>query len=69
MASTGSHVRLASNITSLLAGAPEGGTVDAHGIQAYYTGLVAQATNMSIGIESTPEGVTIEAKPIPPAES
>jgi histidine phosphotransferase ChpT len=69
VASTGSHVRLASNITSLLAGAPEGGTVDAHGIQAYYTGLVAQATNMSIGIESTPEGVTIEAKPIPPTES
>ncbi len=64
VASTGSHVRLASSITSLLAGAPEGGTVDAHGIQAYYTGLVAQATNMSIGIESTPEGVTIEAKPV-----
>ncbi len=61
--SHGSHVRLASNITGLLAGEPENGAVDAHGIQAYYTGLVAAATHMSIEITSSPEGVIIQAKP------
>ncbi len=62
--SRGTHVRLASTIVNLLAGEPENGTVDAHGIQAYYTGLVAKATNMSVGIESSPEGVIISAKPL-----
>lgn len=57
-------MRLANTISSLLAGEPEGGTVDAHGIQAYYTGLVAAASNMSIAIEASPEGVVLEAKPL-----
>jgi histidine phosphotransferase ChpT len=64
VASSGTHVRLASTIAALLAGEPEGGTVDAHGIQAYYTGLVARTSNMDLKIEAAPEGVTIEALPV-----
>ena len=66
VASRGAYVRLASTIVSLVAGEPESGSVDAHGIQAFYTGLVAAASNMSIGIESSPEGVTIQARPLEP---
>lgn len=64
VSSSGTHVRLASTIAALLAGEPEGGTVDAHGIQAYYTGLVARTSNMDLKIEAAPEGVTIEALPV-----
>jgi len=64
VASSGTHVRLANTITALLAGAPEGGTVDAHGIQAYYTGLVARTSGMDLKIDAAPEGVTIEAQPV-----
>lgn len=64
VASAGTHVRLASTIKDLLAGEPESGTVDAHGIQAFYTGLVARTSNMTISVEAAPEGVVIEAKPV-----
>ena len=64
VASSGALVRLAGNITGLLAGEPEGGTIDAHAIQPYYTGLVARAANMTIEIDAASEGVVIEAKPL-----
>lgn len=63
VSSQGTNVRLASSVPSLLAGESENDTVDAHGIQAYYTGLVARASKMDISIAAAPEGVTIEAKP------
>ena len=36
----GANARLAHGIAALIAGEPESGSVDAHSIQAYYTGLV-----------------------------
>jgi histidine phosphotransferase ChpT len=48
----------------LLAGAPETGSVDAHGIQAYYAGLVARACGMRVALTSSPEGVRIAAEPV-----
>ena len=67
--SAGSHVRLAATVADLVKGEPENGTVDAHGIQAYYTGLVARSCGMSIDLQASPEGVSIEAKAASAPES
>ncbi len=45
----GPNSRLASHVPHLLAGDVEG-SVDAHGIQAYYTGLVAREAGMAITV-------------------
>ena len=60
---TGANARLAHFVPALLAGKPENDSVDAHGIQAFYTGLVARACGMSLMVDVTPEGVAIDAKP------
>lgn len=59
---TGQNARLASHIPQLLAGTPEG-SVDAHGIQAYYTGLVARAANLNLSLSTSAEYVRVEAAP------
>jgi histidine phosphotransferase ChpT len=64
LTTAGSNVRLAHGVPALIAGTPEGETVDAHGIQAFYTGLVARACQMAITIDVQAEGVTLEAKPV-----
>jgi histidine phosphotransferase ChpT len=62
--STGPNMRLASGVPLLLQGEPESGTVDAHGIQAFYTGLVARASGLDVKAEATPEMVTVIASPV-----
>lgn len=59
----GPNVRLASHVAHLVAGEPENGSVDAHGIQAYYTGLVARACNMTVELSPGEGGVTLSARP------
>ena len=59
----GPHAKVASHVAHLVAGVPEGDTVDAHGIQAFYTGLVARAATMDVTIETEPERVILMAKP------
>jgi histidine phosphotransferase ChpT len=61
---TGTYLRLAKHVTELLAGRPESGTVDAHGIQAYYAGLVARASGMDVQVTQGEGVVTIVAKPV-----
>ena len=58
------NARLAYHVQSLVAGAPETESVDAHGIQAFYTGLVARASNMEVRIDATADGVSIAATPV-----
>jgi histidine phosphotransferase ChpT len=60
---TGTNARLASHVPQLLAGTPAGGSIDAHGIQAYYTGLVARAADLSLSLSTSGECVRIEALP------
>ena len=59
--SKGTNARVAAHVPLLLAGTPEGGSVDAHGIQAYYTGLVAREIGCSVDLSSAPECVTLRA--------
>jgi histidine phosphotransferase ChpT len=60
----GPNARLANHVPSLVAGTPDNGSVDAHGIQAFYTGLVARASNMKVRIDATADGVSIAATPV-----
>lgn len=60
---SGPNMRLASGVPLLLQGEPESGSVDAHGIQAFYTGLVARAAGLDVCAESTPENVIVLASP------
>ncbi|MFV0279358.1 MAG: histidine phosphotransferase ChpT [Rhodoblastus sp.] len=59
--SKGTNARVAAHVPLLLAGAPEGGSVDAHGIQAYYTGLVAREIGFNVDLTSAQECVTLRA--------
>lgn len=59
----GTNARLASHVPQLLAGTPENGQVDAQGIQAFYTGLVARAAKLALTVAATPDMVRIEACP------
>jgi histidine phosphotransferase ChpT len=57
IAASGINSRIPATVTALLEGMPEGGTVDAHAIQPYYTGLLARACGVSVGLAA--EGETI----------
>ena len=60
---TGTNARLASHVPHLLGGTPENNQVDAHGIQAFYTGLIARAAQLQLTVAATNEKVRIEALP------
>ncbi|MBL8587830.1 MAG: histidine phosphotransferase [Methylobacteriaceae bacterium] len=61
--SSGAYFRLAQSVPQMLAGQPESGAVDAHGIQAFYTGLVARSSGMTLTIAPEEGAVTIAAAP------
>jgi histidine phosphotransferase ChpT len=63
LTSKGMNARIPPHVQELLAGAPENGTVDAHGIQAYYAGLVARAAGMNVALRLDGDAVTITASP------
>lgn len=65
----GVNARVAAHVPGLLAGNPEGGNVDAHGIQAYYTGLVARDSALQLELESAPDHVHLRAVPMTKAAS
>jgi len=67
--SRGPNLRLAHGVPALLAGTPENGHVDAHGIQAFYAGLVARDSKMQIEVDVNAERVLISAAPMAGAQS
>jgi histidine phosphotransferase ChpT len=56
----GPNARVPAAVPGLLAGSPAEG-IDAHGIQPYYTGLVANAAGLSIAIANEGDSVVISA--------
>jgi histidine phosphotransferase ChpT len=60
---TGTNARIASHVPQLLEGVTGDNTVDAHGIQAYYTGLVAQAARLKLALTTATDSIRIEAEP------
>ena len=59
---TGTNAKLNSHMPHLLAGDPENG-VDAHGIQAFYTGLVAREAHLALTAVAADGTVTLSAVP------
>jgi histidine phosphotransferase ChpT len=60
----GPNARIPAHVEALLAGAPENGAVDAHAIQPFYTGLIAQAAGMPVTFSIEGDAVTIRAAPV-----
>ena len=63
LTATGPNARIPAHVEALLAGAPENGAVDAHAIQPFYTGLIAQAADMPVTLSIDGDAVTIRATP------
>lgn len=59
----GSHARIPPHVVELIAGEPESGTVDAHGILPFYAGLVARAARMDVKFAIEGDEVTVTAEP------
>lgn len=59
----GTNARVAHGVVDLVAGRPNGGAVDAHTIQPFFTGLVARDCGMEVTITIEPETVKLEARP------
>ena len=45
---SGLNARISQALPDLLAGSPENGTIDAHAVQPFYTGLLAKACNVAV---------------------
>ena len=58
------YARLASHVRALIDGNPANDAVDAHGIQAFYTGLVARSAGMHVEVATEAETVTLSAAPV-----
>lgn len=59
---SGQNSRIPAAVTSLLDGAPESGNVDAHAIQPFYTGLLARACGLSVGLAAEGETIIISTR-------
>ncbi|WP_112662806.1 histidine phosphotransferase ChpT [Microvirga flavescens] len=59
--SKGMNARIPPHAEGLLAGETETGTVDAHGIQTYYAGMIARASGMKVALSVDGDEVTIRA--------
>ena len=59
----GSYARVPAGVASLLAGSPEHGTVDAHAIQPFFTGLVAREVGMAATVRGDSGEIVLEARP------
>ncbi|WP_230533466.1 histidine phosphotransferase ChpT [Microvirga roseola] len=57
----GLNARIPAHAETLLAGDSESGTVDAHGIQVYYAGMIARASGMTVAFSIDGDEVTIRA--------
>jgi len=57
----GQNARMPPHVTDLIAGQSATGAVDAHGIQAYYTGQVARAAGMAVALVLADDALNIKA--------
>ena len=59
---TGINARIAQAVLDLLDGNSESGTVDAHAIQPFYTGLLARACGLAVGLTAEGDTVTVATR-------
>jgi histidine phosphotransferase ChpT len=60
----GFNARISQAAPALLAGLPENGVVDAHGIQPFYTGLLARTSGLAVTIEADGDAIVVAARPV-----
>jgi len=58
----GLNARIPQAVPALLAGCPEGGSVDAHAIQTFYSGLLARSSGLAVTIEADGDAITVAAR-------
>jgi histidine phosphotransferase ChpT len=59
---TGLNARIPQAVPGLLEGTSESGSVDAHAIQPFYTGLLARACGLKVVLETEGETVVVTAR-------
>jgi histidine phosphotransferase ChpT len=59
---TGINARIPQAVPALLEGASESGSVDAHAIQPYYTGLLARACGLKVALEPEGDAIIVAAR-------
>src|SRR5216683_5665034 len=59
---SGLNARIPQALAGLLEGRSESGTVDAHAIQPFYTGLLARACGMGVGLATIGDSIVVTAK-------
>ena len=64
LTATGPHARFQPATPHLVTGEVGEHPVDAHGIQPFYTGLLARASDLKVGIAQDGDTVTVTAQPI-----
>jgi len=57
----GINARIPHAIPNLLAGTSESGSVDAHAIQPFYTGLLARACGLTVELTTADDGIIVVA--------
>ncbi|MDB5557763.1 MAG: histidine phosphotransferase [Enterovirga sp.] len=62
LSAKGINARIPAHAEALIRAEPESGTVDAHAIQPFYTGLIARAAGMSVGMTLDGDTVVIRAE-------
>lgn len=60
---TGKTARIPPHVEALMRGEPESGSIDAHAIQPYYTGLIAKAAGYAVDFALKGEAVSIRCTP------
>lgn len=59
---TGQNARIPHGVEDLIAGRSETGTIDAHAVQPFYTGMIARAAGMGVAFDLTDGVVTITSE-------
>ncbi len=60
----GLNARIPQAVPALLSGCPDSGTVDAHAIQPFYTGLLGRASGLAVSIEADGDAIVVTARAI-----
>ncbi len=58
----GKNARIPHGVEASIAGSPENGMVDAHGVQPFYTGMIARASDMDVGMTLNEDIVKITSR-------
>ena len=62
IAASGANARIPQTLPALLEGTSENGSVDAHAVQPFYTGLLARDCKLALSIAAEGAGVVIAAR-------